>query len=281
MSLKKAAPTPSFEESELPEGGDENTGTEAVTGTLSADDRVAAALAAKAGAGKPAKAAEKPAEPAEAATASTSTSTSTSTAVAAPSTSGLAVKMQEADPFTKLENAIRVDYNTLDRIMVNNGNVINKETKGLMGDSCVLELISIQSHWVMSPGGKSDDEESLKFLKYSDDGKTVRETGEPLTMYRDLAVAAGYPEARIVERLILVGMLVDAGKLQSTMEGALVQLDLAPRSMANFKKHRIGTAYGIGKGIQVAENAERVKITCDIQNKGNNTWTDALFSRPK
>lgn len=277
MALTKAKPQFESDESELDAGTETSTDTGADGGaetkTLSADERVAAAAAAKAGKAKPE---QKP----EAAKEEPAAQPSASREVAAPAAGSLAVRMSAADPFKKLENAIHVDYNTLDRIMVNNGNVINKETKGLMGDTCVLELISIQKHWVMSPGGKSDDEESLAFLKYSDDGVTVRDSGEPLTKYRDLAVEAGYDQARIVERLILVGEVVDDGKLAGKMNGSLVQLDLAPRSKANFEKHRISTAYRVGKGLLPAEGAERVKITCDIQTKGPNTWTDALFSTP-
>lgn len=260
MSLTKNAAVKSFESDESGMG-DTSVAESAAPAKLSADERVAAAVKVK---------------PVEAKVEVVAEATAVVTAAAA--SSSLAVKMSLADPFKALENAIHVDYNTLDRIMVTNGNVQNKETKGLMGDSCVLELISIQKHWVMSPGGLKEDEESLEFLKYSDDGKTVRDSGEPLVQYRDAAVAAGYKDARIVERLILVGMLVDAGKLQSTMEGALVQLDLAPRSKANFEKHRIGAAFRIGRGLQPREGAERVRITCDVQSKGTNNWTDALFS---
>lgn len=271
MALTKKAPQFENDESELDNSADTSAAdTGAETKALSADERVAAAAAAKAGKAKTEAAKEEPA----------AATPSASREVAAPAAGSLAVRMSAADPFKKLENAIHVDYNTLDRIMVNNGNVINKETKGLMGDTAVLELISIQKHWVMSPGGKSDDEESLAFLKYSDDGVTVRDTGEPLAKYRDLAIEAGYEQARIVERLILVGEMVDAGKQAATMNGSLVQLDLAPRSKANFEKHRISTAYRVGKGLLAAEGAERVKITCDVQNKGPNTWTDALFSTP-
>lgn len=244
------------------------------TKPLTADEKVAAAIATKA-----AKTATEKVKPADEEKAAAEPSKSTD--IAAPAAPGaLAVKMAAADPFKKLENAIKVDYNTLDRIMVNNGNVINKETKGLMGDTCVLELISIQKNFVMSPGGEKDDEEALEFLKYSDDGVHCRDTGELLATYQQAAIKGGYPKARIVERLILVGMVEDAGKLSDSMNGNLVQLDLAPRSKANFEKHRISVAFRIGKGLQKPEGAERVKITCDVQNKGSNTWTDALFSTP-
>lgn len=266
MALTKNAP----KDFESDDSGMDNADE---TVALTADQKVAAAMAKKA-----AVAESKPKD--EVKQEAVAPSASKEVAVAAPAGSSLATKMVQSDPFKPLENAIHVDYNTLDRIMVTNGNVQNKETKKLMGDSCVLELISIQKHWVMSPGGDKEDEESLEFLKYSDDGIHVRDTGELLTATRDAAIAAGYTKARIIERLILVGMIVDAGKLQAEMEGSLVQMDLAPRSKANFEKHRISTAFRIGRGLQKAEGAEKVRITCDVQSKGSNNWTDALFSSP-
>ena len=266
MALNKNSAKPSFEDDNSELGAEADAAAQKATPT--ADERVAAALAAKA----------VKAVVVEEVAVEVKTKT---VAVVAPAEGSLAVKMSQADPFKKLENSIRVDYNTLDRIQVTNGNIVNKETNGAMGETCTMELISIQKLWVMSPGGDTKDEESLEFLKYSDDGKVVQGTGEPLIDYLEAAKAAGYDKARIVERLILVGMLIDAGKLSATMNGTLVQLDCAPRSKSNFEKHRIGTAFGIGKGLQQAEGAEIVKITAELQAKGSNKWTDAVFSRPK
>lgn len=253
---------------------EEGAAAGADTQTLSADDRVAAAMAAKA-AGK-SKTETKKEEPTAVVKEEVKASTSTEVAFAKPNS--LATTMAQVDPFTKMENAIKVDYNTLTNIMVTNGNVQNKDNKQLMGDSCVLELISIQKHWVMSPGGESKDKESLEFLKFSDDGIHVRGTGQLMTEAQELAVAAGYKKARINERRILVGMMVDAGKLASTMNGELVQMDLAPRSMANFHRHRVSTTFRIGKNLQTAEGAEIVKIGCDVKSENGNNWTDAIFS---
>lgn len=270
MALNK---NKSFEtdESELGDTSVLERDTSTDTKALSADERVAAALAAKADKAKPAEVEKVAAGPA----------LSKSTEVAAPTSSSLAVRMAQVDPFTKMENAIKVDYNTLTRIMVTNGNIQNKDTKQLMGPEATIELISIQKHWVMSPGGDQKDEESLEYLKFSDDGITVRGTGQLMTEAQQIAVDASYEKARIVERLILVGMMIDAGKLASTMNGELVQMDLAPRSKDNFNRHRVSTAFRIGRELQEPKGAEVVKITCDVQSKGSNNWTDAVFSSPK
>lgn len=269
----KNTPTPDFEEEGDLSGGEDTgatAGAEPETKAQDANARVAAAAAKKAKAGT--------AEP-EAAAATAQTAASTSTAVTAPAQAAgsLAMRMAMADPFKSMENALHVDYNTLTRIQVTNGNIKDKDAGTLMGDHAVMELISIQGHWVMSPGGDSKDEESLEFLKYSDDGKTVRDTGEPLEKYLEAAIKAGYDKARIVERLILVGMLESSANGKGPI-GELVQIDLAPRSMANFKRHRVSTTFRIGRDLQPAVGAERVKILAEVQNKNGNDWTDANFA---
>lgn len=263
MALVNTAPSDKFEMDES------DTGTaDTATRTLSADEKVAAQAAKNA-----ARSAAQPAEQA-----ADQSQTSTSTAVAAPAKpNALVTAMTKANPFKAMENAIHVDYNTLTRLMCNNGNIINKETKGLFGDTIELQLISFQKHWVMAPGGDSNDEESLQYLKFSDDGKVERETGRPLAEFVDAAMAAGYGDARVQERLILVGEIVNPGKLKD-MQGELVQMDLAPRSVRNFNTYQLNAAFKVAKGLLTAEQATRLKITADVQSKGKNTWTDAQFS---
>lgn len=277
LTKEKAAPKVNFEEQEdgLETGADTgaDTGTaEQETRALTPDERVAAQVAKNAGKSTAAAASASVGEQTQAAA-----STSTAVATAAPAAGGsLAARMAAADPFKGLENALRVDYNTLNRIMVTNGNVQDKETKTLCGDHAVLELISIQKHWVMSPGGDKKDEESLEFLKYSDDGVHARDTGETLESYRQAAIKAGFKDARIAERLILVGMLESTANGKGPV-GELVQMDLAPRSVANFNRHRATTTFRIGRNLQKPEGAERLLVKADVQSKGDNNWTDAKF----
>jgi hypothetical protein len=264
---QEAASGKSFEMEDSDVGGDTATET---THTMTADEKVAAQVAKNASraAGSAGTATGTPADAAQ--------QTSTSTAVAASKPNDLVISMTKANPFTPLENAIHVDYNTLTRIMVTNGNVQNKETKALYGDSVELQLISFQKHHVVAPGGDSKDEESLNYLKFSDDGKTERETGRPLQEFVDAAIAAGYDQARIQERVILVGELVKAAKACDII-GELVQIDLAPRSVRNFNTYQVNSAFKVAKGLLTAEQARRVKIVCDVQTKGSNNWTDAKF----
>ncbi len=257
------------------EGGEDNGNTvveeqaeTTTTAKLSADDRIAMAQA---------KAGAKPADTKDAAPAAASTER----AVATPAkTSSLAVSMTKANPFTALENAITVDYNTLTRLMCTNGNYVNKENDAILGDTIGLELISKQKSFVLSPGGDSDDQESLAYVKYSKDGETT-DDGESMQECLAIAKQAGYTKAKIAERLILVGCLFDPGK-QGGMKNDLVQIDLAPLSKDNFKRHEIAVAFGISRGNLPREGAERLKMTCDLKSNtiGNKkvNWTNANFA---
>ena len=275
MALTKPNAAPKFE------AGDEGEETGAAgenTGTLTADERVAAQLAknaAKEGAAAAAPAATTaPAE--EAAPASTQT------AVAAVKPNAVAVNIMSHDPTASCENALRVDYNTLTQIMVTNGNVALKEGKELMGDHVGLEIISFQDQWVCSPGGDTQDDESLEFLKFSDDGKYVRGTDELLTDAVKKAQAAGYDKAKIAERMILVGALVYPGKdkkgnLLEELQDELVQIDLAPRSKGNFKAYRANVAFKVSRGLVDPAAALRVCMSAKVMSKGTMNWTDADF----
>jgi hypothetical protein len=198
-------------------------------------------------------------------------------AVAPAANHAVAASIMKANPFTGIKNALKVNYDELVQIKVTNGNVINRKTKKPMGPTCVLDLISIQDQWVMSPAAKTDDKEAGAYLKFSDDGVHVKGTGELLTDWQKKAVEVGYTKASIVKRMILVGAVVDGGKCPEMM-GELVQIDLAPRSMGNFNTYQINTAYKVGKGLfPASENPLAVRIKAVPQSGNGNDWTDAEF----
>jgi hypothetical protein len=197
--------------------------------------------------------------------------TAKSTAVAKP--------LAMIDPFKALERAFPVTYKTFKRIKATNGNFLDNDTSKPMGDTIGMELISHQKNWVMSPGGDTDDQESLQFLKYSDDGKTTT-AGEDLFECLRMAKEAGYDQAKISERVTLVGNLIFAGKLPDMID-QIVQIDLAPTSVDHFLRHRASTAYNLGKGKITAEGQEILKLECTVKTKGKMSWTEVVFSQYK
>lgn len=263
MSLTKNAVKKDFENDESELNGGVETATPAST-KPTADERVAAAAA------KAAKAAE--AETASAAPASTER------AVAPQKANAAALTIAQQDPFKPLENALKVDWNTLPRVMATNGGFQNKETQQMMGETIVVEILSIQDHYVVSPGGDIDDDESKPFLKYSDDGITTRE-GESVMACVQAAIKAGFAKAACKKRCILVGALIDKGSKESGLAVEdLCQIDLAPNSLKNFNQHRFSTAYKVGKGSLPAEGANTVRLTGLVKNDKKLNWTEATFA---
>lgn len=257
MSLNKNAKT--FESDDSGMDGDDTATL--VPPKASADERVAAATAKAAVA-----AADKPSTP----------EVSAERAVATAKPKAVALTIAQLDPFKPLENALKVDWNTLPRVMATNGGFQNKETQKMMGETIVLEVLSIQEHYVVSPGGDIDDEESRPFLKYSDDGITTRE-GESVVECVQRAIDAGYAKAARKHRCILVGALVDPGSKAPEMLDSLVQIDLAPNSFKNFSQHRFTTAYKVGKGKLPAEGAATVRLTGLVKTENKMNWTEATF----
>lgn len=191
----------------------------------------------------------------------------------------LTLPIAKCDPFKALENVFPVQFNTLSAIMATNGNFLQKDTSKPMGDTIGLEVISTQKHWVLSPGGDSNDDESLQFVKYSDDGITSQDGENMLEMLR-LTKDAGYDKAKIAERTILVGSLFFAGKLPDLVD-TMIQIDLPPTSAAHFARHRLSAAFNVSKGKISAEGQERLKLECTVKTKGKMNWTEVVFSQFK
>jgi hypothetical protein len=259
MALNKNTnTTPSFE---APDG--ENVGVETTVDVKAqAQARLAAAAAAHA--------ATKPAEEAK----------SPGTAVAVPAGSQVARSAPMVNPLELLKDAFRVEWDTLRNLVITNGNVMDKQTGKALGDSIALEILSFQDQWVVSPG--VDGDEAKEHVRYSDDGVTTTQ-GEDVKAHLQALKDAGFDQAKISERLVIAGALVDLGdkgrKTLPELQDTLVQLSLAPTSKGSFKRYQMDQAFKIGKSMIAPEGAQVVRINCNVQTKGTMSWTVADFSR--
>lgn len=256
MALTKntAAQSPAFE------APDDDAVDQGAASKPSAQERLAAAAAAHA--------ASKPSEE------------SKSTAVAAPANTQVAKTRPMVNPLETLKDAFPVQWDTLRNMVVTNGNVMDKQTAKVLGDSIGLEILSFQDQWVVSPG--VDGDEAKEHVRYSDDGKTTTQ-GEDVDTYLKQLKESGFPEAKKSERLILVGALIDIGvkgkKDLPDLQDTLVQINMPPTSKATFKRYQLDQAFKIAKGFLEPEGAQRVRIDCNVQSKGQMSWTVADFSR--
>lgn len=220
-----------------------------------------------------------PAAPAPAAT----------TAVAAPAPAPLVVQvprstavasMQAGHQFMdSLKDALRVDWDTLNRLKANQGRITWDKVN--LGEWFEFSLMSWQDNWLVSPG--SDSDEAKQFAKYSDDGKTIKETGEDIQVYLNRLKDIGYPDARLGKRCVLAMELIDCDKDVDTVdEGMLFQIDLAPTSRASFERYRVQSALDIGRGRASGDDVVRIRATAVVKTGGGNKeYTQLEFSRAK
>ena len=198
-----------------------------------------------------------------------------STAVALP----LPTRSTKLQPvLDTLKNALRVDYNTLTPLQVNQGNYLLKDSnKASIGDVIDFDLLSYQDNYVISPG--AEGAEALEFVRYSDDGITTTQ-GENVAQYLQQLQAEGYSKAACKPRCVLVIDLLGSAKVPAGMElyGKLYQIDLAPSSKTKFDAYRHQTSYDVGKGKRTPEQAACIRSTVNTVTKGSKDWSVADFT---
>lgn len=204
---------------------------------------------------------------------------SDSRAVAPAANTQVAVSAPMVNPFDPLKNLFPLEFDTFLNIQLNQGNAINKDNNASLGSEIGLELMTFQDQTVVSPG--VDGDEAKEFVRYSDDGVTTTK-GENVQEYLKQLKDGAYPNANISKRVIIAGPLFDAGVKGNKMPGLrdkLVQINLPPSSVSNFKRYMADQAFQISKRGKPVTGVERMRITMDTKTKGDNTWTIANFSR--
>lgn len=222
-----------------------------------------------------AAAAEREAEAAEEREAVMATKTE-STALAAKKSTALATPVARPEKiFAPLEDAFHVDWNTLESLKATQGQFLAKADDSTFGPEIGFELLSHQKQFVVSPG--TDEEEDNQHVRYSDDGITCN-TGEDVKEYRQHLIDAGYTEAGVTERVVLVGSVFDPG-LKPDFKDKLMQISLAPTSKALFDRHQLQTTFNVGRGNWSPEGVTRLRMTCKVQSKGKLSWTQVNFTK--
>lgn len=168
------------------------------------------------------------------------------------------------------KDAFKVDWNTLHRIQASNGNFLDVESnKAAIGTEIVLEPMSFQANFQISPG--TDDDDDIQYVRYSDDGETTTE-GENCMDYVAAMKEAGYEQCKMTERLIIAGTLVGG-----SLDGKLVQINLPPTSKSQFDRFRMQASIDISKGKKTAEDIARWKLKAVVNTKGKMSWTVVQF----
>ena len=176
-----------------------------------------------------------------------------------------------------LKDALRVDWDTLNRLKASQGRIAFGDVN--LGEWIEFSLLSWQDNWLVSPGKDTDEAKSL--AKYSDDGKTIKDTGEDINVYLQRLKDMDYPNCRLGKRCVLAFELIDCDKDAAVDEGMLFQSDLAPTSRAAFERYRIQSALDIGKSRATGDEVIRIRATATIKKNGKNEYTQLDFVRAK
>ncbi len=173
------------------------------------------------------------------------------------------------------KDALRVDWNTLHRLQANQGQFLDLENnKAAIGDKLVLEIMSFQDNWQISPG--TSDPTAAEYVRYSDDGKTTNQ-GEDCAEYLAALKEAGYTEAKMTQRVTIAGVIEQCTKTPA-FEGKMIQIDLSQTSRGLFDRYRFQVALDIQKGRRNEDGINRVLMETNVQTRGNNSWTTVSFN---
>lgn len=193
-------------------------------------------------------------------------------AVQAPTS--LAVKSDSEHPLAELKNALVVDFNTLEALILSNGNLLLREGKKSVGDSIQLELMSYQDSYVVAP---QDDKAPVAVVRFSNDGVTCTDGITSVKEHLHWLQTNGYPKACLKARVIIVGAVEKCAKNQDLV-GTLVQIDLSPASRAQWLRYEANALYKAKKGLATKEGLRHIKVQAEIATAGTNTYTLATFA---
>lgn len=186
----------------------------------------------------------------------------------------LTVKSSTEHPLLELKNALTVDFNTLDALILSNGNLLTREGKKSVGDSIQLELMSYQDSYVVAP---NDDKAPVSAVRFSNDGVTCTDGVTSVKEHLQWLHTNGYPKASLKSRVIIVGAVEKCAK-NADLIGTLVQIDLSPASRAQWLRYEANALYKFQKGLATKEGLRHIKVQAEIATAGSNTYTLANFS---
>ncbi len=214
---------------------------------------------------------------AEAAAAAVDTSEAPkTTALAAAGTRALttASSVMKANIISGLQDAFRVEYDSLPAVGASLGTFVRKADETDLGPELKLQLLSYQESWVASP---NDTKADVELVKYADNSKTARD-GTDLAAHVEDLKAQGYGKAKINHRVILVGELLEAPK-DDSMVGDLIMVDLPDSGRRSFNTFTLQASYAVAKGRKSAEEATILTLKAvNDKTKSGEKYTKVVIS---
>jgi hypothetical protein len=169
-------------------------------------------------------------------------------------------------------------FNTFPRFSGSQGVLTTQDGKQVLGDSCVIELMSFNDLYMVSPGEKS--KESTEYVKYSNDGVTINETGESLAEYL-AELRQDFPKAAKKQYTSLWGVVLKVGaksNCKDSILGKIVEISLAPTSRPSLTAAESQLQLDIRRGHARLDLANILTVTCEAAVSQGNQYTKLVVS---
>ena len=157
-----------------------------------------------------------------------------------------------------VKDAFHVDFDSLPRIIAEQGSMVMKEGAIELGTFIKLKMLSFQDSYVCSP---NDNKAPKELVKFSEDGKVDREGNCLFAHVRELK-EQGWVKAKISHRLVVVGELLATGNGAGPIED-LVQIDLSETGRKSFNTYTLQASYKVAKGKFSAEDSTILRMTAE------------------
>ena len=173
-----------------------------------------------------------------------------------------------------LQDAFRVEYDSLPSIGASQGTFSIKSDDTDIGPEIKIQLLSYQDSYTCGP---NDTKADVELVKYSDDGITSRD-GVDLRKHLNDLLEQGYTKAKIAHRVILVGELLET-KNPCNNIGELVQIDLPDSGRRAFNSYTLQASYAVAKGRKTPEEATILTLKAVIEkSKAGEKYTKVAIS---
>lgn len=200
---------------------------------------------------------------------------STSTALAKPAGTALTASVViKGNVISDLQDAFRVEFDSLPAISATQGSFFLKADDTDIGSEFKMQLLSYQQSWVASP---NDNKADIELVKWADNSKTSRDGVDLLAHIEDLK-AQGYSKAKIQHRVILVGELLESAKGAEQI-GELVMIDLPDSGRKAFNTYALQASYAVAKGRKTQEEASILTLKAvPEKTKSGDKYTKVVIS---
>ena len=179
-----------------------------------------------------------------------------------------AVKAMPEPILNAFKDAFSVEYDTFERLKAGAGDIQDNSGNSL-GREIAIELRSWQHAWDIGMG--DDSAKAKEFVRYSDDGVTIKDSGQTIADYLE-EVRPMYPNAKVAQKMVLVGVLLAAENPTNLLDRT-VQVSLSSQARKTFDRYNFDRTFDVASGKQPAEGSNVLSIKALPKKTGTNNWT--------